>query len=383
MICYNKFLEEYGDKTFAEIPFCDVDNVALCNIFYMPLDKVIPAGIDSEPMDFPKAAYKMYAYNGFRHKAPGLVLIKNISVQLLAVASCKRYKEVKVVNCTETFEREPAVQFGAITLLLPDGRTAVIYRGTDDTLVGWKEDLDMYTRKSIPSFKLAVDYLEATAKKYDGDIIVCGHSKGGNVALAAGLFCSEETRARIKLLYNNDGPGFSDYDYLESDAYKELLPKYRHFVPQSSLVGMLLAHDYDYTVIKSTRLLGPLEHDACSWVTNGTTLRTCADLTKLGKITDVAFHNIIFEASDEQNKALDTVIGDVIDATGCRGLLDVAHNLPSAVSGAVKAWKNEDESTKENFKATIKSSGKYVTNAFRDVVLAGLEPEDIILGKKD
>ena len=381
MVCYDKFLQEYGDKSFNELPFCDVDNVALTNIFYVPIDKVVPAGIDNEPMDFTKAAYKMYAYNDFRHKAAGVVLPKGISVNLLSLAACKRYKEIKLVNCIEVFEREPAVQFCAVTLLLPDGTTVILYRGTDDTLVGWKEDLDIFTRKSIPSYAFAVDYLEKAVQKYSGDIIICGHSKGGNVALAAALNCSENARERIKLLYNNDGPGFADYDYLSSDAYKSLLPRYRHFVPQSSLIGMLLAHDYDFTVIKSLRIIGPAEHDACSWVTNGTTLQSKADMTAMAKIGDLVFHNLIFGANEEQCAALDACLGNIIDASECRGLLDVVADVPAAVSKIVKCWKNEDENTKTAVKDTFRPFWKYTVNAFRDVVLAGLDPKDIILGE--
>ena len=108
------------------------------------------------------------------------------------MAKYKRFTEMKVVGCTRIYKKEPAVQFEAATFLLPDGNIAVLFKGTDDTLVGWKEDFDILTKKGIPSGKLSTEYLEKVADKFDGDIIICGHSKGGFIAQYAVLFCSQK-----------------------------------------------------------------------------------------------------------------------------------------------------------------------------------------------
>ena len=378
MANYRKFLEDYGDLTFDEMPFCDVDNIALCQIFYMPLENVLKKGFD-EPVDFTKACYKMYAYNGFKHKGAGLVLLKGMSVNMMSLAACKRYKGIKVVACRDVYERVPAVQFCAATFLLPNGETVVMYRGTDDTLVGWKEDVDIFARHGIPSHKLAADYLEEVCANIEGDVIVTGHSKGGNVALAAGLLCSDETRARIKLLYNNEGPGFDNYDYLTSKAYKELLPKYRHFIPNIALIGILLAHDFDYTVVKSSGLFGPLQHDVGTWQVNGTTLVTRDELNKIAQVADVVLHNVIFSSSEDQCKALDEVLNVCFEMTGCRGLLDFAQNLPTAVKGFVKGWKSFDKTTRSDITGVFADMGKYTRLAIKDVCHNGLSAKEIIL----
>ncbi|MGN1349105.1 MAG: Mbeg1-like protein [Acutalibacteraceae bacterium] len=349
----NKFIQEYGDISFTEKPFCDADNVALCRMFYMPLEKVAPNNFTDEPMAFDEVCNRMYAYNGNKNVAPGLVLTKGISVMMMKMAKCRRYAEMKVVACTETFREKPAVQFGAVTLLLPDGTVVVLFRGTDDTLIGWKEDFDIYSKKGVPSHKLAVDYLNTVGKMFDGDIIVCGHSKGGNVALYGALYCDESVRERIEYLYNNDGPGFYSFDYINSDAYKELLPRYKHFVPDNSFVGMLLAHDDDYVPVKSSRFLGPLQHDLVTWQIKDDTVIKKDDLRFLAKVSDIAFFDLVFNTSDEQLNALDRVLEACIEAMNVRGLLDFAKSAVSSAKSAKNTFLGMDEETKEALKSAL------------------------------
>lgn len=349
----NKFIQDYGDISFTEKPFCDADNVALCRMFYTPIEKVAPNNFSDEPMAFDEVCNRMYAYNGYKHKAVGLILTKGISVSLMEMSRCRRYAEMKVVACTETFRAKPAVQFGAATLILPDGTIVVLFRGTDDTLAGWKEDVDLYSKKGMPSQKLAVEYLDKAAKAFDGDIIVCGHSKGGNVALYSALNCDKSVRDRIKYLYNNDGPGFHSFDFINSDAYKELLPRYKHYVPDCSLVGMLLAHDDDYTPIKSSRLLGPTQHDLGSWQIKDGDLIAKDDIRFLAKVTDIVLLQLIFGSTDAEVDALDKTLDLIIEATGAKGLLDFAQNVTSAVKGVKEAWATFDDDTKGLLKEFI------------------------------
>ncbi len=362
------YIKNYGNISFKDKPFCDEDNVAMCMSFYMPLDKVVSPSFDEEPKPFGIACRELFAYRGNKHKPVGLVLVKEISRLLMDMAARKRFSEVKVLACTDNFSKSPAVQFNAGTFLLPNGDIVVLFRGTDDTLVGWKEDVDMLASDSgIPSEKLSVDYLAEVAKRFDGDIIVCGHSKGGYVAQYAVLNSPKEVRDRIKYLYNNDGPGFKNYDYLGSDVYNELLPRYRHFIPQSSFIGMMLMHDDDYTVVKSNGLIGPLQHDLRTWQFKGDKLITCDDVSAVGKVTDLVFHDLIRSLSEEQIDAVETAVGEIFEATGQRGLLDVKENLVEAFKGGLLAARGLDDDTKSVLKETAKSAGKYIKEATQTV----------------
>ena len=357
------FVKQYGSKTFDELAFCDVDNLLLCEIFYMPFEKVIYDRYDREPISFKDACDKLFAYNGFKHVAPGLVLPKSISVKMMMMADSKRYADVKMVACQSVFNFNPAIQFAAVTFILPDGTLVVVYRGTDDTFVGWKEDFDIYTRVVVPSHKLGCEYLEKIAKEYKGDIIICGHSKGGNIALYSALNCKKTTRKRIVRLYNNDGPGFHDYRYLNTQAYRDLLPSYRHFVPSNSMIGMLMAHDDDYQIVKSTHFLGMLQHAPFTWKTNGANFATKEDLFFMAKVTDISLRKMIFSLSEQQSKVFDEVMETVVEGVGQINLTNFAKNVGSSIKGMLKAYGNLDEETKKVWRSNFDGAGKIFADA--------------------
>lgn len=363
-----QYIKKFGNVSFTEMPFCDVDNIALCEIFYMPLDKVVSESFTEEPRDFSEVCRAMYSYNGNRHVGPGLVLRRGISVKMMEMAKQKRYSEMKIVACTEVFKTKPAVQFGAATFILPDNTLVVTFRGTDDSIVGWKEDFDLFINHSIPSHRLAVEYLENVAKHFDGDIIVTGHSKGGNVALYAGLNCSKETRARIKVLYNNEGPGYFDNSLFRTEEYKELLPRYRHFIPHSSFIGVILAFDKDYSVVKSSRILGPMQHDLSTWQVVDSELKLVPSVSKLAKINERVLSGIIYRLSHEQAENLGRVGDALIRGMGQDNLLGVSKHLPSAVKGAVKSWKELDEEAKKELKESFEDAGDIIVDTIKQVM---------------
>ena len=348
------FIKKYGDKTFSELPFTDVDNLLLCEIFYMPFEKVLYKGFNDKPVLFSDACKKVFAYNGYKHISPGFLMNNYISQKMMALAETVRYKDVKVYACESVFGTEPAVQFAAMTFILPDDTKIVVYRGTDDTWVGWKEDLDIYTKKGILSHKLCVDYLERVAKDFpDGDIIICGHSKGGHVALHSALYCDESVRNRIERVYNNDGPGFYSYNYIESKPYNEIINKYRHFVPDCSFVGMLLVHDDDYIPVKSTRLFGMLQHDLATWKIKGTQLLTRDDLTFVARVTDLVLKKMLYNMDEEKTNNFEAVLSAVIAGMGQVNITNFSKNLISSLKGAIDTWSSIDEPAKELFRTTF------------------------------
>lgn len=362
-----EFIDQFGAKSYSEVPFGDADNILMCEIIYMPLEKVVSESFDEEPVEFSKAANAVFAHRGYKHSKLGMMITNAASKKIVKMASQKRFSEMKIVGVKAVLDSHPAVQFGAGTFLLPDGTVVVVFRGTDDTLLGWKEDLDIYVRNGIPSYKLAVDYLEKVAQKFEGNIIVCGHSKGGNVALYSVLALSDAIRSRITAVYNNDGPGYHDYKVFSSSDYDRLLPKYRHIVPHSSFVGMLLAHDYDYTAVKSSRHLGPFQHDMGTWQIKDGELVTKPDVDILAKITDVALSDVVMRLTDAQSAIFDTVANAIIDGTGRITLTEIPKNLVSTVEGAKKAWKSIEPKVQKEFKDSFNGFGKIVANAVKNI----------------
>ena len=367
MASTKEFLQQFGSKTFDEHPFCDGDAILLCEVTYMPFDKAVSESFDVEPAKLPEVCKRIYEYQGSKHKKLGLMITAEPSKRLMELAATKRYADVKVAAVKRVDSVNPAVQFMAITFILPDGTIVVSYEGTDDTIAGWKEDLDMLIRKGTPAYGYALDYIEKAAKTFDGDIIVIGHSKGGHEALYTALNCAPETRARIKLLYNNDGPGYYSQKVLETSAYDELADGYRHFIPSSSFIGVLMAHDYDYKAVKSTKHLGPLQHDMHTWQIENGNLVTVADTDFLSKLTDTFMAKIVEKTDDDDYSVMDEVITSVIEGMGQLTLTDFSKNIVSSVGGAIKKWKSIEPEVKDAFSGIFEGSGKLMAESIKAV----------------
>lgn len=371
-----EFLEQFSSITFDERPFCDGDAVALCEITYIHYEDIVSPSFDDEPVSFAETSRKLMEIDEKRVRNLGLMISPNLGKRMMAMANGKRYADVKIAAFRRFYSVTPAVQFVAGTFILPDGTVVVSYQGTDDTLAGWKEDLDFFVHRTSPSYQYAIDYINEVSEKFDGEIILIGHSKGGHEALYTALKCSPAIRKRIKYLYNNDGPGFYDYSIFRTGAYDELADRYRHFVPSSSFVGMLLAHDYDYKAVKSTRHLGPLQHDLETWQIADGDLVVVPDTDILSKITDVFLAKLINRADDKSIEALDKVIGDLFIGSGQETITGFAKNALSAVKGAKSAWDEIEPDVRDSFKNAFSGAGKLIKESI-DVVKSKDVKEEI------
>ena len=348
-----EYISEFGEITFAEKPFCEADNLALCQIIYIPLETVISPDLSAEPVPFIDAANAYFQSQGCKHRRLGLVLSKQASINLMRMAQTRRFSDLKVVGCRSAFQQFPALQFGAATFLLPDGTAVVVFRGTDDSVTGWHEDLDLFLHHGMQSYPLAVQYLKDVAAQFDGDLIVCGHSKGGNIALYASLSVEKPIRDRIRAFYNNDGPGFDNYDLYHGEAYNELLDRYYHLVPHSSMLGMFLAHDYDYTVVENKHHLGPLQHDITFWKIQNGELVTRDEIDTLGRLTDVLLSNLIFRLKEEDFPVLNEVADRFIEASKVDSLMTAIKTLPLVGGRVLGAWIKTPKDTRDHFRAAL------------------------------
>lgn len=360
------YVRKYGNCTFSEKPFCDVDSTCLCHSFYLPVEAVY-RNLNGKETSLRDLYMKTFELRGSKHKAVGLVLSKNVSVEAVLMARSERFGNITVADFSEKFTTSPAVQFAAMTLLLDDGTTVIVYRGTDDSIIGWKEDLDILAKKGIPSHNLAADYLNRAAEKHNGDIIICGHSKGGNLALWAALNCKKEVRDRIKGLYNLEGPGFYNYHLYGTNEYAEIKKVYHHFIPQAAFVGILLAHDNDYQVIKSSAFIGPIQHDPHTWLTDDDHLVYLSDLNLLGKINDTVMKKLVELIPEEYYSTVEKVADNIVKGLGELYLVDFVKNLRPSLKGAAKAWRDTDAEMRNDFMNSFKGAGKAISSSVKEV----------------
>lgn len=215
------YLSWRGDLPLSADPFHEVDGVILARFTYMPFHRVLRR--DSlTPTTVEAVCRALLALPDIETA----VRRRGDTDLLRALVESPRYKGMELTAYADRLDAESQTQFSAITVKLEEDHYCVAYRGTDNTLIGWKEDFNMGFVCPVPGQKLAVDYLQKAARRLPGRLTVCGHSKGGNFAVYAAAFCGDEIQDRIEAVYNYDGPGF-DSKVLSEPGYQRICKKYR------------------------------------------------------------------------------------------------------------------------------------------------------------
>ena len=267
------YLTWRGDLGMDAVPPNPVDTLILSELCYIGFEGLVSGDfLHPVPLTLADSVFQILPDWTDR------VRVKKDAQLLAACARTERFGKLRLVFYRSERLPELQSQFAAVTVLLPDGGAILVFRGTDSTLTGWKEDFNMSFQPCVPAQEKALWYLEAFAWVHPGPIRVVGHSKGGNLAVYAAACAQPELQERIIAVHNHDGPGF--HSAMMSDpGYRAVLPRVRTFVPQSSVVGMLLEHEEPYTVVKS-RQLSLLQHDPYSWEVMG------GDFVRMEEIDD-------------------------------------------------------------------------------------------------
>ncbi len=235
----------WRDLPLKQVEFNEIDNLILARLSYFPFDGYLNQG---EKITV-KEAYQRYQEQGTTGR-----ILQQEDIELYPIlASSTRFGNMILTSYSNKIDPIQEKQFSAITIEMEDDTLYVAYRGTDNTIVGWKEDLNMSFSELVPAQTDAVAYLENVAKQYQNKKIrVGGHSKGGNLAVYAAVFANPEVQKKIINVYNNDGPGFCD-KVINSESYQNILNKVHTYIPQTSIIGRLLNHQEETTILKSTR----------------------------------------------------------------------------------------------------------------------------------
>ena len=369
---YNVFdyAREYGDKSFSELPFNDVDAVLLCNAMYMWVEWVVPRGLQpiDEAMTIAESNRLLMEMFHGEYVGFGLAMNAQVPKGYDEIAQTKRFGNIKITGARNEYDIDEHLQYFAVTLFIDDEQLMVVYRGTDDSMAGWIEDADIFVKQEIPSYPLALSYIHEVADAYpDKKIIVGGHSKGGNVALYAALSCREDVRARFSRVYNNDGPGFANYDIFKTGAYDQIRPVYRHIIPFNSMVGMMLCHDKDYLIVNSTAPVGAMQHSSETWQFKGPELDLRDELGTEGKINERAFEMLGENVDLDNLHAIYGLLLAMDEGMSQPGLIGIMKNLPSSVIEAVKAYRQADPGDKELIKKGLLKFGGIIRSSVQSV----------------
>ena len=258
-----------------------------------------------------------------------------------AMASTRRFGQMLFHDFVNVVDEAKSMQFSAVTVDAPDGSSLVAFRGTDSTLVGWKEDFMMAFETPVPAQAAALEYLERVAAATTGPLRVAGHSKGGNLAVYAAMNASEAVQKRVEAVYSFDGPGLDEAS-LHSEGYARVSGRIRSFVPQASIVGMLLAYHPQYTVVKSTALGGIGQHDTLTWQVKGARFVAVDQLDRGSEVIDQTLHEWLRQCAPEQRRVFVNTLFDILQSTDAVTLTDMRRNVRASATAILEATRRID-----------------------------------------
>lgn len=296
------YLRWRGDLTFEQDPFNAVDGMIFSCLAYIRHNG---RAVDNpnEPLSLVDVASDFLALTDCHARC------RNQSdIDLLkAVSETRRFGAVRLVRYRDQFVPEEDTQFAAGAYLLDDGSMALAFRGTDNTLVGWKEDFNMCFRQTVPSQRLAQEYVRELYAEYGCPMHICGHSKGGNLAIFAAARSSPMLQQEIRAVWCCDGPGFTDY-MMGDPGYLAMVPRIHSYIPQSSVIGTLMEHEEPLQIVHSNQISGVFQHDTFSWEVMGNSFVSAAELTSDAKFMNAAIKKWLLEMdTQERNQMVESL----------------------------------------------------------------------------
>lgn len=335
-----EYLDWRGDLKMDQAPFNNIDALILSRLSYIPFDGIVLSG----PFDniiLSDAAALFFTLDG-----PTKEVYMPKDVDLLNVLSkSERFKNMRLSGYLNEVDYKTQKQFAAMVIDTCDDSYFISYRGTDNTLVGWKEDFNMSFMTPVPAQKEAVRYLEKMAAAISGSIRLGGHSKGGNLAVYAASFCSESVQERIIKVYNNDGPGL-DSIIIAQKGYIGVCKRIHTFVPQSSVVGMLLEHEEEYIVVHSTQI-GLLQHDIYSWEVMRDNFNYLETVSNSSRFVDKTLKDWLSVLVPEQREQFIEAMFSIFNETKALTTNELTANWYKNAQLILKSLKNMDEPLKQ------------------------------------
>lgn len=339
------YLKWRGDISFEQVPLNTIDALMLSHLSYSIFDGLLTDSFTDQKTLFQLAQDFKNSPDYKERINIGFLINKHTAELMFECAVSERFKNVKICGYKTIYDEERTEQFAAMTYLVGDTKI-ISYRGTDDTLIGWREDFNIAWQNPIPAQIDAMEYLKKAAESFSGNIIIIGHSKGGNLVINSAVKADRKIKDRITKLYNFDGPGFSKA-FFESDEYKEIEPKLISVYPEFSIVGMIFDHPCNYIITKSSGF-AVMQHDALTWQICGSDFDRAEDFNDESKFFHEAFNDWVKGLSSDQIEKFVNALWEVIDASGAKTNTEFQDNaLTGTAKMLVKLSSLEKETKKE------------------------------------
>ncbi|MBR6541709.1 MAG: DUF2974 domain-containing protein [Anaerotignum sp.] len=333
------YLTWRGDLSLTQSPFQDVDSLILSTMSYIFFDGVVAESME-ERITIGEMVDKFLA----RPQTEWKLRVQEDERLLRALKESDRFIGMEMCGYVNKLDFQTEKQFAALTILLGDGTAFVVYRGTDYSLVGWKENFNMCFMDDVPAQQDAAAYLTHVATAFpELELRVSGHSKGGNLAVYAAAMCPREVQERIRVVYNHDGPGFRE-TVLGREGYQNILPRMKTFLPQFSVVGLLLEQQGEGIVVRSNES-GIMQHEPYSWEMIGSDFVKQKGLTEKSYFLDSTMSRWMEGLTEKQRELF---INSIYEAVATAPIDDFGEAAisPKMIIQTLQALHAEDEGSK-------------------------------------
>ena len=287
------------------------------------------------------------------------------------MAESARFRETRMHHAIALTDHDIEMQFSAMCLDLPDGTTCVAFRGTDNTIVGWREDFNMAYQTRVPAQEAATLYLTRAAGLSDRPLRIVGHSKGGNLAVYASACVPKKIQKRIESIWSYDGPGMNR-EMSQSEGFEQIREKIHSYVPQTSIIGMLMDYYEPYTVVHSTAS-GISQHEPMTWQVYGSQFETLEDIDQMAKVTRDTLHDWLQNSTPEQRADFVDAMFGLVDTTKATKMSDLTSVKLKSVLTMVGNRKEVNPETRRVFNRLMAQA---VALGFGNVI-------DMVRGRKD
>ena len=324
------YMDWRGDLLLTERPMNEVDNLIFSILAYLNMDGLVSSDFDRQITL--RELLPLYLEAGYDQSN----VVNDPLPALKKAAAVPRFRDIPVSAYVNTVDLAKQVQFSAVTFHLPDNTCYIAFRGTDNTIVGWREDFNISFLAETPGQSDAVDYVKRIAGCTSLPLRIGGHSKGGNFAVYAAAFCTAAVpQDRILQVYSNDGPGFNN-TVAAASQYAAVLPKLEKFIPESSLIGILLSSRAESRIIRSSAR-GIQQHNPYTWEVRGTAFEPADQRSASSLFMDETLKNWLSTLSEKQLSNFVNAVFDALEASGAMTFTQVNSNRWVSYNAIAKA----------------------------------------------
>ena len=315
-----EYIKKYGDITIEEKPLNDADKLLFGLLSYVYYNGACPFN-DRHKATISEVAKEFFEYKTRAELKKNILAIRGSIKLLNLIKDKKRYKDLLMYN--DVYIADESQQFSAVCIEINPKLVYVSFEGTDQMLSGWEEDAKMVYMFPVKAHRHAIKYLNRHFTFRCCDIIVGGHSKGGNLALIASMYCNHAVRKKIKEVYSYDGPGIRKKQ-LASNRFKKIEDRYHHIVPYNSVVGMLMNNTNNHIVIKTSGS-GLMGHYAEKWQFEDCMFKK-VKLSRASRILDMGIDTWTDRYTDKEFKLFTEQVFNMFKKENITSLLEIFDN---------------------------------------------------------